>query len=77
MAALIRHYISYDKETLKKLGAISRDRIESNFSLDVMIKEFDQLYKNQLNSERIKITHIINSLYPGGAEVMLHNIFSN
>ena len=41
-----------------------------------MIKEFDQLYKNQLNSERIKITHIINSLYPGGAEVMLHNIFS-
>ena len=76
LSALISHYISYDKETLKKLGAISRDRIESNFSLDVMIKEFDQLYKNQLNSERIKITHIINSLYPGGAEVMLHNIFS-
>ena len=72
----ISHYTNYDKENLKKIGTKSRERIENNFSLEVMIKEFDHLYKSQLNKEKRKVIHIINSLYPGGAEVMLLNIFT-
>jgi len=76
---LLSRYININHAELRRMGAKSRKQIEDNFSLEIMTKQFDELYRNECQKRKegkTHIIHVINSLFPGGAEMMLYNIMS-